>query len=371
MRKADRPNLTENPNETRRFHAADRKVSMPQAYEDAGVSVEAGYEVVKRIKSHVARTDRPGVVSGIGGFGGLFDLASLDYKEPVLISGTDGVGTKLVIAKLMDKHDTIGVDCVAMCVNDVVAQGAQPLFFLDYIACGKNDPTVLEQVVSGVADGCVQAGAALIGGETAEMPGMYDADEYDLAGFTVGCAERSQIVDGSAIRAGDVLIGLPSTGVHSNVFSLVRKALFERAGYTVHTRLPELGDRELGDVLLTPTKIYVNALMPLFEANLVHGVAHITGGGFIENVPRMLPDGLAAHIDLDAWQVPPIFDVIEKAGDVDHMEMYNIFNMGIGMVVAVPADRVDEVMNLLDHAGEAAYRIGAVVEKSDRDVELV
>ena len=371
MRKADRPNLTENPNETRRFHAADIKVSMPQAYEDAGVSVEAGYEVVKRIKSHVARTDRPGVVSGIGGFGGLFDLASLDYKEPVLISGTDGVGTKLVIAKLMDKHDTIGVDCVAMCVNDVVAQGAQPLFFLDYIACGKNDPTVLEQVVSGVADGCVQAGAALIGGETAEMPGMYDADEYDLAGFTVGCAERSQIVDGSAIRAGDVLIGLPSTGVHSNGFSLVRKALFERAGYTVHTRLPELGDRELGDVLLTPTKIYVNALMPLFEANLVHGVAHITGGGFIENVPRMLPDGLAAHIDLDAWQVPPIFDVIEKAGDVDHMEMYNIFNMGIGMVVAVPADRVDEVMNLLDHAGEAAYRIGAVVEKSDRDVELV
>ena len=371
MRKADRPNLTENPNETRRFHAADRKVSMPQAYEDAGVSVEAGYEVVKRIKSHVARTDRPGVVSGIGGFGGLFDLASLDYKEPVLISGTDGVGTKLVIAKLMDKHDTIGVDCVAMCVNDVVAQGAQPLFFLDYIACGKNDPAVLEQVVSGVADGCVQAGAALIGGETAEMPGMYDADEYDLAGFTVGCAERSQIVDGSAIRAGDVLIGLPSTGVHSNGFSLVRKALFERAGYTVHTRLPELGDRELGDVLLTPTKINVNALMPLFEANLVHGVAHITGGGFIENVPRMLPDGLAAHIDLDAWQVPPIFDVIEKAGDVDHMEMYNIFNMGIGMVVAVPADRVDEVMNLLDHAGEAAYRIGAVVEKSDRDVELV
>lgn len=371
MRKADRPNLTENPNETRRFHAADRKVSMPQAYEDAGVSVEAGYEVVKRIKSHVARTDRPGVVSGIGGFGGLFDLASLDYKEPVLISGTDGVGTKLVIAKLMDKHDTIGIDCVAMCVNDVVAQGAQPLFFLDYIACGKNDPAVLEQVVSGVADGCVQAGAALIGGETAEMPGMYDADEYDLAGFTVGCAERSQIVDGSAIRAGDVLIGLPSTGVHSNGFSLVRKALFERAGYTVHTRLPELGDRELGDVLLTPTKIYVNALMPLFEANLVHGVAHITGGGFIENVPRMLPDGLAAHIDLDAWHVPPIFDVIEKAGDVDHMEMYNIFNMGIGMVVAVPADRVDEVMNLLDHAGEAAYRIGAVVEKSDRDVELV
>ena len=344
---------------------------MPQAYENAGVSVEAGYEVVKRIKSHVARTDRLGVVSGIGGFGGLFDLASLNYKEPVLISGTDGVGTKLVIAKLMGKHDTIGVDCVAMCVNDVVAQGAQPLFFLDYIACGKNDPAVLEQVVSGVADGCVQAGAALIGGETAEMPGMYDEDEYDLAGFTVGCVERSKIVDGSAIAEGDVLIGLPSTGVHSNGFSLVRKALFEQAGYTVETRLPELGDRTLGDVLLTPTKIYVKALMPLFEADLVHGVAHITGGGFIENVPRMLPEGLAARIELGSWPVPPIFDVIERAGSVDHMEMFNIFNMGLGMVVAVPADREDEVMNLLANAGEQGYRIGSVVARGSDGVELV
>ncbi len=343
---------------------------MPQAYENAGVSVEAGYEVVKRIKSHVARTDRLGVVSGIGGFGGLFDLASLNYKEPVLISGTDGVGTKLVIAKLMGKHDTIGVDCVAMCVNDVVAQGAQPLFFLDYIACGKNDPAVLEQVVSGVADGCVQAGAALIGGETAEMPGMYDEDEYDLAGFTVGCVERSAIVDGSAIAEGDVLIGLPSTGVHSNGFSLVRKALFEQAGYTVETRLPELGDRTLGDVLLTPTKIYVKALMPMFEAGLVHGVAHITGGGFIENVPRMLPEGLAARIELGSWPVPPIFDVIERAGSVDHMEMFNIFNMGIGMVVAVPADREDEVMNLLANAGEQGYRIGSVVARGSDGVEL-
>lgn len=344
---------------------------MPQAYENAGVSVEAGYEVVKRIKSHVARTDRLGVVSGIGGFGGLFDLASLNYKEPVLISGTDGVGTKRVIAKLMGKHDTIGVDCVAMCVNDVVAQGAQPLFFLDYIACGKNDPAVLEQVVSGVADGCVQAGAALIGGETAEMPGMYDEDEYDLAGFTVGCVERSKIVDGSAIAEGDVLIGLPSTGVHSNGFSLVRKALFEQAGYTVETRLPELGDRTLGDVLLTPTKIYVKALMPLFEADLVHGVAHITGGGFIENVPRMLPEGLAARIELGSWPVPPIFDVIERAGSVGHMEMFNIFNMGIGMVVAVPADREDEVMNLLANAGEQGYRIGSVVARGSDGVELV
>ena len=270
----------------------------------------------------------------------------------------------------MGKHDTIGVDCVAMCVNDVVAQGAQPLFFLDYIACGKNDPAVLEQVVSGVADGCVQAGAALIGGETAEMPGMYDEDEYDLAGFTVGCVERSAIVDGSAIAEGDVLIGLPSTGVHSNGFSLVRKALFEQAGYTVETRLPELGDRTLGDVLLTPTKIYVKALMPLFEAGLVHGVAHITGGGFIENVPRMLPEGLAARIELGSWPVPPIFDVIERAGSVDHMEMFNIFNMGIGMVVAVPADREDEVMNLLANAGEQGYRIGSVVARGSDGVEL-
>lgn len=248
--------------------------------------------------------------------------------------------------------------------------GAQPLFFLDYIACGKNDPAVLEQVVSGVADGCVQAGAALIGGETAEMPGMYDEDEYDLAGFTVGCVERSAIVDGSAIAEGDVLIGLPSTGVHSNGFSLVRKALFEQAGYTVETRLPELGDRTLGDVLLTPTKIYVKALMPLFEASLVHGVAHITGGGFIENVPRMLPEGLAARIELGSWPVPPIFDVIERAGSVDHMEMFNIFNMGIGMVVAVPADREDEVMNLLANAGEQGYRIGSVVARGSDGVEL-
>ena len=251
---------------------------MPKAYEEAGVSVEAGYEVVKRIKSHVARTNRPGVVGGIGGFGGLFDLASLGYKEPVLISGTDGVGTKLVVAKMANKHNTIGIDCVAMCVNDIAAQGAEPLFFLDYIACGKNDPALLEQVVAGVADGCVQAGSGLIGGETAEMPGMYDEDEYDLAGFAVGVAEKSAIVDGSTIAEGDVLIGLPSTGVHSNGFSLVRKALFEKAGYTVDTVLDELDGEKLGDVLLTPTKIYVKALSPLFKAGVVKDVAHITDG---------------------------------------------------------------------------------------------
>ncbi|NEG69431.1 phosphoribosylformylglycinamidine cyclo-ligase [Bifidobacterium choloepi] len=354
---------------------------MPKAYEDAGVSVEAGYEVVKRIKSHVARTDRPGVVGGIGGFGGLFDLASLDYREPVLISGTDGVGTKLVVARMMDSHRTIGVDCVAMCVNDIAAQGAEPLFFLDYIACGKNHPALLEQVVAGVADGCVEAGAALIGGETAEMPGMYDEDEYDLAGFAVGVAEKSRIVDGSAIVAGDVLIGLPSSGIHSNGFSLVRRALFDHGGYSVDDVLPELnggddssanaGARTLGDVILTPTKIYVKALKPLFAADgLVHGVAHITGGGFVENVPRMIPDGLAAHIELGSWTVPPIFDVIEKAGEIDHMEMYNVFNMGIGMVVAVPAERADEALAALESVGERGVKIGRIVPKTQEDVEL-
>ena len=326
---------------------------MPKAYENAGVSVEAGYEVVKRIK-----------------FGGLFDLASLGYREPVLISGTDGVGTKLVVAKMADKHDTIGIDCVAMCVNDIAAQGAEPLFFLDYIACGKNDPALLEQVVSGVADGCVQAGAGLIGGETAEMPGMYAEDEYDLAGFAVGVAERSAIVDGSGITEGDVLIGLPSSGVHSNGFSLVRKALFEQAGYTVDTTLDELDGKTLGEVLLEPTRIYVKALKPLFQSGVVKGVAHITGGGFIENIPRMIPDGLATRIELGSWPVLPIFDVIEHAGAVDHMEMFNIFNMGVGMVLAVAADRADEAMALLADHDEPAYRIGAVVRKTVDDVEF-
>ncbi|MCI1221351.1 phosphoribosylformylglycinamidine cyclo-ligase [Bifidobacterium tibiigranuli] len=343
---------------------------MPQAYEHAGVSVEAGYEVVHRIASHVERTKRSGVVGGIGGFGGLFDLASLGYREPMLVSGTDGVGTKLMVAKMAGKHDTIGIDCVAMCVNDIAAQGAEPLFFLDYIACGVNDPALLEQVVAGVADGCVQAGCALIGGETAEMPGMYDADEYDLAGFTVGAAEKSAIVDGSGIAQGDTLIGLPSTGVHSNGFSLIRKALFEQAGYSVDTTLDELGGKSLGDVLLTPTKIYVKALQPLFKAGLVKGVAHITGGGFIENIPRMIPDGLAASITLGSWDIPPIFDVIEHAGDIDHEEMFNVFNMGIGMVLAVDSSRADEALDLLRSVGEDGKVIGAIVKRGDADVEL-
>lgn len=343
---------------------------MPHAYEEAGVSVEAGYEVVRRIKSHVNRTKRPGVMGGIGGFGGLFDLASLGYKEPVLISGTDGVGTKLMVAKMMNKHDTIGIDCVAMCVNDIAAQGAEPLFFLDYIACGKNNPALLEQVVAGVADGCVQAEAGLIGGETAEMPGMYDEDEYDLAGFAVGVAERSNIVDGSTIAAGDVLIGLPSSGVHSNGFSLVRKALFEEAGLDVNTKLDELDGKTVGEVLLEPTRIYVKALKPLFAEHLIKGVAHITGGGFIENIPRMYADDLTAKIDTNSWKVPPIFGVIENAGKVAHAEMFNVFNMGIGMVLAVDAQKADDALRILSEHNEAAYVIGSMIQRGDEAVEL-
>ncbi len=344
---------------------------MPHAYEEAGVSVEAGYEVVRRIKSHVNRTKRPGVMGGIGGFGGLFDLASLGYKDPVLISGTDGVGTKLMIAQMMQKHNTIGVDCVAMCVNDIAAQGAEPLFFLDYIACGKNNPEILEQVVSGVADGCVQSEAALIGGETAEMPGMYNQDEYDLAGFAVGVAERENIVDGSKIQAGDTLIGLASSGVHSNGFSLVRKALFEEAGFSVNTKLDELDGKTIGEVLLEPTKIYVKALKPLFANHLIKGVAHITGGGFIENVPRMYADDLAAKIDTSSWSVPPIFNVIEKAGKVPHAEMFNVFNMGIGMVLAIDANKADEAMQILKNNNEQAYVIGKMTERENVAVELL
>ncbi|EIK83503.1 phosphoribosylformylglycinamidine cyclo-ligase [Gardnerella sp. KA00603] len=343
---------------------------MPHAYDEAGVSVEAGYEVVRRIKSHVNRTKRPGVMGGIGGFGGLFDLASLGYKEPVLISGTDGVGTKLMVAKMMNKHDTIGIDCVAMCVNDIAAQGAEPLFFLDYIACGKNNPALLEQVVAGVADGCVQSEAGLIGGETAEMPGMYAEDEYDLAGFAVGVAERSNIVDGSTITTGDVLIGLPSSGVHSNGFSLVRKALFEEAGYDVNTKLEELDGKTIGEVLLEPTRIYVKALKPLFAKHLIKGVAHITGGGFIENIPRMYADGLAAKIDTSSWNVPPIFDVIEKAGNVNHAEMFNVFNMGIGMILAVDKNKAEEALSTLSENNETAYVIGKMIERENAAVEL-
>ncbi len=332
------------------------------AYAQSGVDVEAGYEVVERIKKHVAKTERLGVMGALGGFGGMFDLTALDVKEPVLISGTDGVGTKLMLAIQYDKHDTIGQDCVAMCVNDIVAAGAEPLYFLDYIATGKNEPAKLEQVVKGVADGCVEAGAGLIGGETAEMPSMYGEDDYDLAGFAVGVAEKSQIIDGSKVKAGDVLLGLASSGIHSNGYSLVRRVFADFDGDAV---LPELEGRALKDVLLEPTRIYVKALLPLIKENLVNGIAHITGGGFVENVPRMFADHLAAEIEEDKIPVLPIFKALEKYGDIKHEEMFEIFNMGLGMILAVSPENVDRVKSLLD---EEVYQVGRIVEKEDKSV---
>ncbi|CYV34554.1 phosphoribosylformylglycinamidine cyclo-ligase [Streptococcus suis] len=332
------------------------------AYAQSGVDVEAGYEVVERIKKHVARTERLGVMGALGGFGGMFDLTKLDVKEPVLVSGTDGVGTKLMLAIQYDKHDTIGQDCVAMCVNDIIAAGAEPLYFLDYIATGKNEPAKLEQVVAGVAEGCVQAGCGLIGGETAEMPGMYGEDDYDLAGFAVGIAEKSQIIDGSKVQEGDILLGLASSGIHSNGYSLVRRVFADVAGDVL---LPELNGRALKDVLLEPTRIYVQQVLPLVKAGLVNGIAHITGGGFIENIPRMFADNLAAEIEEDNIPVLPIFTALEKYGHIKHEEMFEIFNMGVGLVLAVSPDKVDIVCQLVD---EEVYTIGRIIAKKDKSV---
>lgn len=337
---------------------------MGNAYSRAGVDVEAGYEVVERIKKHVKRTERLGVMGAIGGFGGCFDLSQFDLKEPVLVSGTDGVGTKLMVAIQADKHDTIGIDCVAMCVNDIVTQGAEPLYFLDYIATGKNVPARLEQVVAGVAEGCVQAGAALIGGETAEMPGMYGEDDYDLAGFTVGIAEKRQMITGEKIQAGDVLVGLPSSGIHSNGYSLVRKVFFETNSFALDEKLPELSGK-LSDEILTPTRIYVEAVLPLVKKELVNGIAHVTGGGFVENLPRMLPEKLACEIELGSWPVLPIFNALEKYGEIPEMEMYEIFNMGIGMVLAVAPEKLAELQADLKERNEATFVIGKVTEKKD------
>lgn len=334
------------------------------AYAQSGVDVEAGYEVVERIKKHVARTERLGVMGALGGFGGMFDLSQLDVKEPVLISGTDGVGTKLMLAIQYNQHDTIGQDCVAMCVNDIVAAGAEPLYFLDYIATGKNIPEKLEQVVKGVAEGCVAAGAALIGGETAEMPGMYGEEDYDLAGFAVGIAEKSQIIDGSRVSEGDVLLGLASSGIHSNGYSLVRRVF---ADYTGEEVLPELEGRKLKEVLLEPTRIYVKAVLPLIKEELVNGIAHITGGGFIENVPRMFAADLAAEIKEDTIPVLPIFKVLETYGKIQHEEMFEIFNMGIGLMLAVSPDKVERVKELLD---EPVYELGQIVKKVDASVVI-
>ncbi|HFI0833354.1 TPA: phosphoribosylformylglycinamidine cyclo-ligase [Streptococcus suis] len=334
------------------------------AYAQSGVDVEAGYEVVERIKKHVARTERLGVMGALGGFGGMFDLTQLDVKEPVLVSGTDGVGTKLMLAIQYDKHDTIGQDCVAMCVNDIIAAGAEPLYFLDYIATGKNEPAKLEQVVAGVAEGCVQAGCGLIGGETAEMPGMYGEDDYDLAGFAVGIAEKSQIIDGSKVQEGDILLGLASSGIHSNGYSLVRRVFADVSGDAL---LPELNGRALKDVLLEPTRIYVQQVLPLVKAGLVNGIAHITGGGFIENVPRMFADNLAAEIEEDKIPVLPIFTALEKYGQIKHEEMFEIFNMGVGMVLAVSPEQVEKVRELV---GEEVYEIGRIIAKEDKSVVI-
>jgi phosphoribosylformylglycinamidine cyclo-ligase len=340
---------------------------MSKAYKDAGVNIEAGYEAVDRMKRHVKKTVRPGVMGGLGGFGAMFDLSSLNMKEPVLVSGTDGVGTKLMLAFMMNQHDTIGIDAVAMCVNDIVVQGAEPLYFLDYIGCGKAEPHRIEAIVKGVADGCEMAGCALIGGETAEMPGMYDSDEYDLAGFAVGACEKSEIITGDQIRPGDVLVGIASSGLHSNGFSLARKVFFEKAGLNVHDYIEDLGCK-LGDELLKPTKIYVKPILSALKGFSIKGMSHITGGGFYENIPRMLPEGLGASLTEGSWEVPKIFTLLEQLGDINRDEMYHVFNMGIGMVVAIGEEHAEGLIRHFEAYGERASVIGTV--KSQEGIRL-
>ncbi len=342
--------------------------SKSEAYAAAGVDITAGYRAVELMKSHVMKTYIPGVISEIGGFGGSFELDLSETPHPVLVSGTDGVGTKLRLAFLMDRHDTVGIDCVAMCVNDVICVGAKPLFFLDYIACGKNVPTRIEQIVKGVAEGCVQAGAALIGGETAEMPGFYPEDEYDLAGFSVGVVEKEKRIDPSTMREGDVMLALPSSGVHSNGFSLVRK-IFDVEHADLTSPVAALGGKGLGETLLTPTRIYVKPILALLKRVNVRGISHITGGGFYENIPRAVPDGLTAVIDKSAVRVLPVFELIRQVGGVSERDMFNTFNMGVGMSVVVPAAEVDEALRVLRENGEDAYVIGTI-EKGEEKIRL-
>ena len=338
-------------------------------YKDAGVDVEAGYQSVKLMGKHVKSTFRKEVLADIGGFGGMFSLGGLNMKEPVLISGTDGVGTKLKIAFIQDKHTTVGIDCVAMCVNDIICNGAQPLFFLDYIACGKNVPERIAEIVSGVAEGCRQSGCALIGGETAEMPGFYPENEYDMAGFTVGVVDKEKIINGKKIVDGDVIIGLPSSGIHSNGFSLVRKILAP-SETNCKEYIEELG-MTLGEALLTPTKLYVKEILSLIEKVEIKGISNITGGGFIENIPRCIPKGknLCAHIEEGTWPVLPIFDLMQKTGDVERMHMYNTFNMGIGMILVVAKENVDAVIAAIHDMNEEAYVIGKIIS-SEKEVEI-
>ncbi len=337
---------------------------MSEAYKKAGVDIAAGNEAVERMKKHVKRTYRPEVLAELGGFGGLFSLNKEKYEEPVLVSGTDGVGTKLKLAFAMDKHDTIGIDAVAMCVNDIIVQGAEPLFFLDYLACDKVVPEKIEAIVKGISEGCLQSGCALIGGETAEMPGMYAEGEYDIAGFTVGIVDKPKMIDGSSIAAGDAVIGLASSGIHSNGFSLVRRLLLEEAGYALTDELAELGGARLGDVLLEPTKIYVKTALKLIEEVQVKGMAHITGGGFIENIPRMLPEHVNVDITYGSWPILPVFELMQTKGEITNRDMFTTFNMGIGLVIVVPEAQAEHALQLATELGEQAYRIGTVTEGS-------
>ena len=341
--------------------------SHSEAYAAAGVDITAGYRAVELMKSHIARTMTAGVASDIGGFGGLFELDTAGMERPVLVSGTDGVGTKLRIAQLMDRHDTIGVDCVAMCVNDIICCGARPLFFLDYIACGRNVPEKIAAIVAGVAEGCVQAGCALVGGETAEHPGMMAEDDYDLAGFSVGVVDKSKIIDNSAMAAGDAVIALPSSGVHSNGFSLVRR-VFNVEHADLKSPVEALGGRGLGETLLTPTRIYVKPILALLEQVAVRGISHITGGGFYENIPRSIPDGLCARIERSAVRVLPIFDLLARTGRIPERDMFNTFNMGVGMSVVVPGDQADRAVALLKEQGEEAYLLGEIVRGEEKVV---
>ena len=342
--------------------------SFSESYAAAGVDITAGYKAVELMKTHIKRTLTAGAMSDIGGFGGLFELDLTGISKPVLVSGTDGVGTKLKLAFIMDKHNTVGIDCVAMCANDIICCGAKPLLFLDYIACGKNVPEKIAEIVSGIAEGCVQSGASLIGGETAEMPGFYPIDEYDLAGFCVGVVDKDKVLDNSKMTQGDVVIALPSSGVHSNGFSLVRK-VFDVDNADIKSPVAELGGKSVGETLLTPTKIYVKPMLALFEEVTVKAVSHITGGGFYENIPRSIPDGFGAKIDKSALKILPIFDLIAKSGNIPERDMFNTFNMGVGMSIVVSKDDAEKALEVLKANGEDAYIIGEII-KSDEKVVI-
>ncbi len=341
--------------------------SKSDAYAAAGVDITAGYKAVELMKQHIAKTMTKGVCSDVGGFGGLFELDLTGITKPVLVSGTDGVGTKLKMAFLMNKHDTVGIDCVAMCVNDIICCGAKPLFFLDYIACGKNVPEKIADIVKGVAEGCVQSGAALIGGETAEMPGFYPEDEYDLAGYSTGVVDKDKIIDNKTMAEGDVIIALPSSGVHSNGFSLVRK-VFDVENSDIKAPVDELGGKSVGETLLTPTRIYVKPVLSLLEQVKVKGISHITGGGFYENIPRSIPDGLCAKIDKSAVKVLPIFKLIQQKGGISEHDMFNTFNMGVGMSIVVSENDAEKALEILKANGEDAYIIGEIIKSEEKIV---